>query len=95
MTKETIKDAIQETIKEARTYRQEQPEDGTGAIALDDYRRSLELGLDNTNPGLLRTIATGIGVPVGFVFSPLILAGGLAYLGGRAVYERIREHRLG
>ena len=93
MSKKEIISAIEKTIEEARTYQRENP--GASTLAHDEHRRSLEANLDFydlTHPSLLRVIATSIVAPIGFVLSPAILASGLAYVGGRAIYEKLREH---
>ena len=93
MSKKEIRSAIERTIEEARTYQKENP--GASTLGFDEHRRSLEANLDFyhlTHPSPLRVIGTFVVAPIGLVLSPVIVAGGLAYLGGRAIYEKIREH---
>jgi hypothetical protein len=96
MSKKEITSAIEKTIEEARAYQEENPKAST--LAFGEYRKSLEAKLDFcdlTHPSPLRAIATSAVAPMGLVLSPVILAGGLAYIGcmgGRAIYERIREY---
>lgn len=95
MSKKEIMSAIERTIEEANQYRKENPEDDFGLMAINEHRASLEAHLDMydyTHPSPLRVIGTSVVAPIGFVLSPVILAGGLAYLGGRAIYDKIREH---
>lgn len=95
MSKKKIRNAIERTIEETREYQKQNPEDHTGIMAMNEHRSNLEARLDFynfTHPGPLKVIATSIVTPIGFVLSPVIVVGGLAYLGGRAIYEKIRDH---
>ena len=95
MSKKEIISAIERTIEETREYQKQNPEDHTGIMAMNEHRRSLEANLDFyhlTHPSPLRVIGTFVVAPIGLVLSPVIVAGGLAYLGGRAIYEKVREH---
>jgi len=93
MSKKEIISAIERTIEEAREYQRQNPNDDFAIIAKDEYRRNLETTLDFydlTHPSPLRAIATSIISPIGFVLSPIILVGGLAYLAGREIYRKIK-----
>ena len=95
MSKKEIMSAIERTIDEANKYRKENPEDDFGLMAINEHRKNLEAHLDrygSTHPSLLRTIGTSVVAPIGFVLSPVIVAGGLVYLSGRAIYDKIREN---
>lgn len=95
MSKKKIRNAIERTIEETREYQKQNPEDHTGIMAMNEHRRNLEERLDFydlTHPSPLRVIGTFVVAPIGFALSPVILAGGLAYLGGRVIYEKVREH---
>ncbi|MBN1793189.1 hypothetical protein JW826_05905 [Candidatus Woesearchaeota archaeon] len=94
MSKKEIMSAIERTIEEARTLEKENPND-PGIIAINEHRANLESHLDMygcTHPSLLRVVGTSVIAPIGFVLSPVIVAGGVVYLGGRAIYNKIREH---
>lgn len=95
MSKKEIMSAIEKTIDEANQYRKENPEEDFGLMAINEHRKNLEAHLDMydyTHLSLLRTIGTSVVAPIGFVLSSVIGAGRLAYLSGRAFYNKIREH---
>jgi len=88
MSKQELTDAIEKTIKEAREYRISNPEDATTIVAMDDYRRFQETSLGNHQEPF-RRIVCSIGGLLSYPLAPLIIAGGLLYLGGREIYERV------
>ena len=95
MTKKEIRNAIDRTIKENSEYRIENPDDDFAIIAMVEYRGRLERNLnlyDNLHPSPLRVIATSIATPIGFVLSPFIGIGCLAYLAGKKIYGRIQPN---
>ncbi|MBN2142058.1 hypothetical protein JW711_01890 [Candidatus Woesearchaeota archaeon] len=95
MSKKEIMSAMERTIEEANMYRKENPEDDFGLMAINEHRASLEAQLDTCDfihPSPLRAIATSFVAPIGLVLSPAILVVGLAYLGGRAIYDKIKEN---
>jgi len=94
MSKKKIISAIERTIEETRAYQKQNPEDYTGIMAMNEHRRNLEARLDFydlTHPGPLKVIAMSIVTPIGIVLSPVIGAGALTYVAGRAIYDKLRE----
>lgn len=94
MTKQELRSAIERTIEEARLFERENPND-PGIIAINDHRANLEAQLDMypyIHPSPLRAVASLLMFPVSIALTPVILAGGLVYLGGRLAYEKIRDH---
>jgi len=97
MSKTGIRSAIERTIEEAREYRQENPDDNSLAVMyMDEHRRGLEANLDcydTWHPSPLRTIASSITIPAGFILAPAIMLGYIAYAGGMKIYEIIKNKK--
>ncbi|MCK4730624.1 MAG: hypothetical protein KAT28_04860 [Candidatus Aenigmarchaeota archaeon] len=97
MSRKEIKGAIEKTLGEIKEYKEQNPEDINSSTLRDmnDYRGYLEDNLDYYNlihPRPIKVIASSVIGSAGIVLSPVILAGGLAYLGGKEVYRKVNEY---
>jgi len=88
-----LEDKIDKTIKETqREYERQKASGNFNSTVINDmneYRRFQEYQI--SRPSIIRQVATGIISPVSFVLTPVILLGALAYMGGRAVYNKIAK----
>ena len=93
-----IQDSIDKTIRETQQEIDRQRQSGesnpTVIMNMNEHRRRLENNLDYqrlTHQSPLKVIATLIVGPVSIVLAPVVILGGLAYLGMREVYRKIKK----
>ena len=99
MSRKNIEEAIEKTISETQRVRERQQSTGERndmeIIRMNEYRISLENTLDyydRIHPGPIKTVATMIIGPVSYILAPVILAGGLVYLGCREIINRLKNN---